>query len=641
MIRLVGPAALAAWLLATPAWAYLGTLQSLGQITGEAKHIVVLEVDRVSREKQVIIWKKVADLKGTYPTSVLKHHVAGGNDAREAEVILNWAEPGEIAIFFQNGAVAETCIGCCWYTCAAGQEAPWWTMTRIKFEQSYAYLGSPRKLHQHVTAILNRQEVVVTALDHNELPAYRYVALRDRPRGSQFPLWRIKAGLALGSWPKRGVPGAGGPEDVAALVEALRHKEQRVRADAADELGWIGPLAGEAVPVLTRALKDPDGLVRVRAAKALVEVDLKNQDALPVLLGTLKDKGGGLRKTAAEALGDLGPSARVAVPALIEALKDTDPRTRSAVVEALGQMGPWATAAVPALIAGLKDEALRNSAAGALGAIGPGARPAVPALAAALNDADEALRWTLVGSLVRIGGPAAETAVPVLVKAIASRHDQDRNCYQALTLLELMGPAGKDAAPVVIDGLKSGRLQPGWASTTLCSIDPGAALPFLLADLKGGDPVLRKYAAAYLGFSGPQARDALPILTKAAKADADAEVSRIAAWAVAMIQEDYQTAAPLLIQELKEDRAGYNHRFSAEAFQRWGPAASKAVPTLIGALLDKDPKVRRTTATVLGRIRPDARAAVPFLRKLLQDENRAVRMAADEALETILAGPRE
>jgi hypothetical protein len=54
----------------------------MGQITGEAKYIVVLEVDRVSREKQVIIWKKAADLKGKYPNSVLKHHVATGNDER-------------------------------------------------------------------------------------------------------------------------------------------------------------------------------------------------------------------------------------------------------------------------------------------------------------------------------------------------------------------------------------------------------------------------------------------------------------------------------------------------------------------------------------------------------------------------------
>src|SRR4029078_6247377 len=111
----------------------------------------------------------VADLKGTYPTKELKHHVGSSNDTRESEAILNWAEPGEIAVFFQNGNVAEICIGCCWYTCAAGQEAPWWTLTRIKFEQSFAYHGSPSKLRQHVPAILNKQEVVVTALDRDEV----------------------------------------------------------------------------------------------------------------------------------------------------------------------------------------------------------------------------------------------------------------------------------------------------------------------------------------------------------------------------------------------------------------------------------------------------------------------------------------
>src|SRR5438874_3210485 len=121
------------------------------------------------------------------------------------------------------------------------------------------------------------------------MAAYRYVATRDLPRGSHFPVWRIKAGLALGGWPRTGRPGAGGPEEVPALVLALEHPDHHVRADAAQELGWIGSPAREAVPRLSRALKDPDGLVRVRAAQALALVDLENQEALPALRAALKD----------------------------------------------------------------------------------------------------------------------------------------------------------------------------------------------------------------------------------------------------------------------------------------------------------------------------------------------------------------
>src|SRR5262249_721945 len=83
MNRLVCLAMISVGLLTTPAWGYLGLLQSLGQVIGDSKHIVVLQVDKVNREKKVIIFKKVADLKGTHPTPQIRHHVGGG-DARES-----------------------------------------------------------------------------------------------------------------------------------------------------------------------------------------------------------------------------------------------------------------------------------------------------------------------------------------------------------------------------------------------------------------------------------------------------------------------------------------------------------------------------------------------------------------------------
>src|SRR3954466_12838025 len=140
MTRLLFPFALAVSLLASPAWGYLGTLQSLGQVTKDAQQIVVLQVDKVNREKKVVVYKQVAVLKGTPRTDEIKHHLAGGDDAREAEAVLNWAEPGKTAIFFHNGRVGLTCIGDSWYECAAA-EGPWWKMTRGMNEMAYSYLG--------------------------------------------------------------------------------------------------------------------------------------------------------------------------------------------------------------------------------------------------------------------------------------------------------------------------------------------------------------------------------------------------------------------------------------------------------------------------------------------------------------------
>ena len=158
------PALLIALGMATPTRAYIAAMPTLGKVTTDASHIVVLEVDRVSRDKQVIIFKKIADLKGKGSADVVKHKLTDGFHPRQSRTILDWAEPGSIAVSFQNGErTCVTCIGGYWYECAVG-EAPWWTMTTGRPELSYAYRGSTAKLRDHVTAMLAGKEVVITAL---------------------------------------------------------------------------------------------------------------------------------------------------------------------------------------------------------------------------------------------------------------------------------------------------------------------------------------------------------------------------------------------------------------------------------------------------------------------------------------------
>ncbi len=53
--------------------------------------IVVVEVDKVSKEKSAIIFKKVADLKGKYAGERIKHSLP------EAGLVFDWAAPGKQA----------------------------------------------------------------------------------------------------------------------------------------------------------------------------------------------------------------------------------------------------------------------------------------------------------------------------------------------------------------------------------------------------------------------------------------------------------------------------------------------------------------------------------------------------------------
>lgn len=78
--------------------AYLAAMPTLGKIIVDSSNIVVLQVDKTSRDKQVVIFKKVADLKGKESPEVAKHKLTNGFHPRQARTILDWAEPGKTAV---------------------------------------------------------------------------------------------------------------------------------------------------------------------------------------------------------------------------------------------------------------------------------------------------------------------------------------------------------------------------------------------------------------------------------------------------------------------------------------------------------------------------------------------------------------
>ncbi|HMF18807.1 MAG TPA: HEAT repeat domain-containing protein, partial [Gemmataceae bacterium] len=399
--------------------AYLAAMPTLGKIIADSSNIVVLEVDKISREKQVVIFKKVAELKGKGLPDVVKHKLTDGFHPRQARAILDWAEPGAIAVCFQNGErTCVTCIGGFWYECSVS-ETPWWIMTTGRPELSYAYSGSTGKLRDHVTAMLGGREMVITALQYRflaRLPGPQKLIVRPREhwdaneavcarrlmRGQDWPLCRIKASLKMPNTVHELIrdtdlivgTGPAGREGVPALLKALTHKDARVRIDAAEDLGQIGPPAAAAVPALLKLFKqDEDTMVRIEAAKAVASIDPKNEPALAMLVEALNHKAGKVRKRAAECIGDLGPRGKPAVPALLKALKDPDATVSWAAIDALGQIGPDAEAAVPGLIEALTNASNRGAAVDALGQIGHTARPAIPVLEKLIKGDDVSVRW--------------------------------------------------------------------------------------------------------------------------------------------------------------------------------------------------------------------------------------------------------
>ncbi len=556
--------------LAGPAPAYIDRSPTLGRLVQyDSMDIAVIRVEKVSREKGLIVYKKVADLKGAYPTDqirqVVRRRVAdapvpGDNPRpRAAHSILDWAKPGEEAIAFHNGdnKILAVCVGRFWYMSWGGKDALW---TVDEFEEralSWAYAGPVDKLRGYVAAILDGKEVVIPAARYDgagggplELwdnqTAYRNLNQDDKIR-----IWRIRASAAIGNLSDAlksrpdfvvGV-GTGDAEAVPGLVTQLKDANASIRANAAEELGQVGPEGKDALRPLTLALDDADGIVRVKAAEALTDIGRDVDIAASSLGQALAQKETRIRREAAMALWRLGPGAKAAVSDLGKALADADVTVRRDASATLWRAGPAAIAAVPALVAALKDTdpVVRWGAAGALGAIGPEANAAVPPLTDALKDKDIEVRHFAARALVRIGDQAArEAAVPVLREVLQKGDASQRLRAEIIVLLWKIGP-GVVPEPARLDPgdlPAAANMLQGLYATPADQTTRRNAVPTLLKAFESGttDAAYRASYAQALGAVGPDAEAAIPSLRLGLK-DNDAGVRTAAAEALKKIEK--------------------------------------------------------------------------------------------------------
>jgi len=208
---------------ASSAHAYIEAPYSLGQVCNESTTIVLVEVTKVNKEKNLILFKKVQDLKGKHPQDVIKHNIGqNGKHEREWKNVMAWAEVGKKAVFFHNGGASETCIGNYWYQCYP--EGEWWGMSHAEPYLLRTYFGDAEKLAAVVAKMQEGKEVVVPCLADGKLDE-----LHERKGKVQ----RLKASLKLLNYDAKRdfvALGAGDPDD------AIERKTVVLLAQSAD--GW-------------------------------------------------------------------------------------------------------------------------------------------------------------------------------------------------------------------------------------------------------------------------------------------------------------------------------------------------------------------------------------------------------------------
>lgn len=136
---------------------------SLGMMCWWSTHVMIAKVDRLDRDKNVIVFRKVRDVKGKWPSEIIRHsfNPALGNRS----YVMDWAEPGKTVIMcaLESYKWGHTYIDREWY---AANTADWtnWNVSHSEPLLLRMYAGKTDRLVDAVTQICAGREVVVPGM---------------------------------------------------------------------------------------------------------------------------------------------------------------------------------------------------------------------------------------------------------------------------------------------------------------------------------------------------------------------------------------------------------------------------------------------------------------------------------------------
>jgi hypothetical protein len=389
------------------------------------------------------------------------------------------------------------------------------------------------------------------------------------------------------------------------ILDAAREGDDDVRAAAATALTMTGVVELDRVREFGRV---PSPARSAAAAKAVAL--LRSDDHLKAWAGAI----------------------------LLERLQCTDDAVVDELVAALARRKP------PSSRDSCGDLCLGafRGACKALGAIGPPASRGAPVLVASLADEVVVLsRADPVGALLRMGTEA---------DVVAALERLPRNRIDICCQLAWHGGAAAAVTPILIDHVRSSKAT-SLGVAALGDLGPAArdALPVLKARMTdatdGVGPKERIDAAGAVLAIAPDDPDAIKALLSAPPELEDKATRSLAARA-APLPSVVERVVAFFRRQLAERCKDYG---IVEALARFGPAARSSADDLIAQLKDaaedvavhgrRDSAVcwRRMVVRALGKIGPDAAAAVPALTELRDKGDETIRVAAAQALRRIRA----
>jgi hypothetical protein len=153
---------LAATTIAGVARGHIEAQYTLGRVASESTNILIMEVTRINKEKNLVIWKKVRDLKGQQAGEEIKQNIGQRGEPGDSQAVMEWAQVGRQALLFYNESGSLTCIGPHWYQ--AFKEGEWWAMSHAEVYMTRTYYGDVAQLFPAVEQLLAGKEVVIPCL---------------------------------------------------------------------------------------------------------------------------------------------------------------------------------------------------------------------------------------------------------------------------------------------------------------------------------------------------------------------------------------------------------------------------------------------------------------------------------------------
>jgi HEAT repeat protein len=205
-------------------------------------------------------------------------------------------------------------------------------------------------------------------------------------------------------------------------------------------------------------------------------------------------------------------------------------------------------------------------------------------------------------------GKDAKDAVPELIE-MYREGIAEPTPFGPSSALAAIGPAAESAVPVLLKNLASGdsRMREG-AAATLGGIHSRAELvvPALQKALSDPAGAVSFKAADSLGFFGESARPAVPTLLEKLK-DPYPPMGAVAATALGRINDQSGFVVPRLLEMLHATN-GLWRKNAAWALYEIGPDAKEAVSALTQCLNDQEAAVREAATNALKQIDPEAAA---------------------------------